>query len=869
MQDSKSYSLFRTGRKGQKALLCRFVAVVFCCSPCFAAPTFTDQTTALTGGGLSGWRAAWGDYDADGFVDILYGGNLFRNNGPDPITSNWSFTGVFSAGPQGVWGDYDNDGDLDIYSWESQQMLRYDGGTTFTQVSVPVISGTRYGAAWGDWNNDSYLDLYVAGGGGSNQPNAVLQGSVNGTFTTAWTTGANNSRAVTSTDVDRDGYQDVYVSNYWQPNKFYENPGVIGGREWPIAGRGLQESPTGYTSGSSFGDFDNDGYMDAVTGNLDHGPQHSSSVYQNMGPSGSYQFTERFAFTGSDYQEAYNSPSLGDYDNDGDLDVLMTVWQNYGGAARLYRNDGNWNFTNVTAAEGLATNMGTSGGNEGAAWADFDNDGDLDLLAGDRIWTNAGNNNHWLKVKLTGDGTTVNKAAIGSSVRVSVAGKTMTRQVEGGTGVGYQNDLTLHFGLGSHSGPVDLEISPPGVGSWTVQGVAVDQTVAYEVKGPEPPLFYDNLESYPLGVSLAGQDEWVMPLNGGNGAVSATVVSGGPAGTQGISGGSEGNFGGGAVLFDPVSTGVVELSMDWFGPQRHEFRIEGDGQEGQGANFFRFIDYQVYWDLGYEAIYYVEGNDVEDSEWRLGSNAPLSSYGWRQLQVEMDFDNNTMSVDWIDIDDALGTPVAGVGGNVWSGGLPFTSFNWFEAVSNWVGPSYPVQFDNLELLHTDAPCDFNGDMLCRVVDIRMMMNQGDLVAGVSVGAGNQFDLNSDNTINEADITEWLDLTGTHNGYGSPMLRGDTDGLGNMSPTPRTVDITDFQNFLNDFTGSCVNWECGNFNGDNVVDITDFSNHFLPSFSATDGGTYGLEQSVPEPGTVVLLGLGGVLLTYFYCCKPRK
>ena len=113
---------------------------------------------------------------------------------------------------------------------------------------------------------------------------------------------------------------------------------------------------------------------------------------------------------------------------------------------------------------------------------------------------------------------------------------------------------------------MDLEISPPGVGSWTVQGVAVDQTVAYEVKRPEPPLFYDNLESYPLGVSLAGQGEWVMPLNGGNGAVSATVVSGGPAGTQGISGGSEGNFGGGAVLFDPVSTGVVELSMDWFGP---------------------------------------------------------------------------------------------------------------------------------------------------------------------------------------------------------------------------------------------------------------------------------------------------------------
>ncbi len=62
---------------------------------------------------------------------------------------------------------------------------------------------------------------------------------------------------------------------------------------------------------------------------------------------------------------------------------------------------------------------------------------------------------------------------------------TMTRQMEGGTGIGNQNDLTLHFGLGSHSGPVDLEIFAPGGASWTIKGVKMDQTVAYRVPKAE------------------------------------------------------------------------------------------------------------------------------------------------------------------------------------------------------------------------------------------------------------------------------------------------------------------------------------------------------------------------------------------------
>ena len=179
-------------------------------------------------------------------------------------------------------------------------------------------------------------------------------------------------------------------------------------------------------------------------------------------------------------------------------------------------------------------------------------------------------------------------------------------------------------------------------------------------------------------------------------------------------------------------------------------------------------------------------------------------------------------------------------------------------------------FEIFGIVHLDfsdsaAPCDFDGSGSCGLADINLMSQQGDLVAGIAVSAANQFDLDSDNDIDEDDITEWLSLTGTTNGYNSPMLRGDTDDLNNVYPIDRTVDITDFQLFLAGFTGSCITWGCGNFNGDSKVDITDFSNHFLPNFSATGGGSYGPGQSVPEPSTVLLLGLGGVLLAYTLRC----
>jgi hypothetical protein len=163
--------------------------------------------------------------------------------------------------------------------------------------------------------------------------------------------------------------------------------------------------------------------------------------------------------SGLAYQESYHSPTLADYDNDGDLDLYFTtIYYTNEDHSVLYRNDGNWQFTDVTAEVGLLHLRETTQ----AAWADFDNDGDLDLLSKGMIFVNGENSNHWLKVRMVG-GSPVNRAAIGTQVRISLpGGAILSRQVEGGTNEYYQqNELTLHFGLGSHSGSVTLDVTWP------------------------------------------------------------------------------------------------------------------------------------------------------------------------------------------------------------------------------------------------------------------------------------------------------------------------------------------------------------------------------------------------------------------------
>jgi hypothetical protein len=162
-----------------------------------------------------------------------------------------------------------------------------------------------------------------------------------------------------------------------------------------------------------------------------------------------------------------------DYDNDGDLDLFFTTVY-AGDTSRLWRNDGNWTFTDVTASSGLPSDLGRT---YGAAWGDINNDGFPDLVTNNKLFINQGNANKWLKVRLLGNGATVNRSAIGAQVRIALSNKTLIRQVEGASGKASQNEMTLHFGLGSSTTPVDLMITWPDGSEQTIKDVALNQTL--------------------------------------------------------------------------------------------------------------------------------------------------------------------------------------------------------------------------------------------------------------------------------------------------------------------------------------------------------------------------------------------------------
>jgi len=434
-------------------------------------PFFEDATDEVGIGG--GSDAAWGDFNNDGWVDVYLSGGLWQNN-------EGKFAQVDSVvgGGKGFWGDYDNDGFLDIFTAASGKLFHNLGGQGFEDVTNLVPERGEHvsrGAVWGDFNNDSYLDIYYAGyevWEPSRDYADILYLNEGGTaFKKHWESPAKErARGVTAADFDNDGDLDVYVSNYrLQPNNLWLNDGAAGftnvGGARKVDGDG-DLSAWGHTIGSAFGDLDNDGLIDIFVGNFSHAPayQDRPKFLKNLGADSGWMFEDKSGGAGLGWQESFASPALGDYDNDGDLDLYLTAVYGHNHNV-MYRNNGDWTFTNVTDSANVSRANTYS-----ASWADFDNDGDLDLATGGRLYRNRGNAGHRLKVRLIG-GHGVNSAAIGASVRLRVGDKTLTREVEGATGEGNQNDLTLHFGLGEVTGDIEAEVRWPGgdVQNFTLQ----------------------------------------------------------------------------------------------------------------------------------------------------------------------------------------------------------------------------------------------------------------------------------------------------------------------------------------------------------------------------------------------------------------
>lgn len=446
------------------------------------AVAFKDRTAEL-GLTLQSDAACWADFDNDGWVDLCASGAVWRNN------AGKSFTKIADVG-SAVAADFDNDGFIDLFSWTSLRLYRNESGKGFAEVKLPELAKcVSRGACWGDFNGDGFVDLYIGGyeewEADLTYPSMILLNEKGQSFRLAWTESRFRTRGVTACDFDGDGDLDVYASNYrLQPNQLWLNDGSGRFKEVAAEYNVVATSPGfpgGHSIGAAWGDFDNDGWFDLFAGNFAHqdarGDQPKSRFLRNLGPAKNHRFQD-LGTCGVFYQESYATPAAGDYDNDGHLDLFFTTV--YGVASFdkknypvLFRNEGNFTFTDATAA----AHLGELSPTYQAAWADFDNDGDLDLATAGKLFENQGSENSWLKVRLQGDGVTMNRSAIGAQVRIRLGDKTLTRQVEAGTGEGNQNDLTLHFGLGTHKTVVSLEIFWPNGTRQTVTPVEINRVI--------------------------------------------------------------------------------------------------------------------------------------------------------------------------------------------------------------------------------------------------------------------------------------------------------------------------------------------------------------------------------------------------------
>jgi tetratricopeptide (TPR) repeat protein len=479
--------------------------------------TFTDVTEAAGLKGVAGGRVAWGDYDGDGAEDLLINGRrLFRNDGHGVFRETTAEAGLDNPGGNGgVWADIDNDGRLDLFTMGSGRadvagssgrvwMNRGDG--TLREAAAMWPSGLTHGAptegaGWGDFDRDGYVDLYLANyekptdhavGLAICTPDHLLRNVAGRRFEDVTTAAGIVSaepmcgRGVAWADYDRDGFPDILVTNYrFDPNFLWRNLGN-GRFENTARAAGVegeeQEGAFGHSIGAEWADFNRDGAPDLFIANLAH-PRYIgySDVGQFLVSDGapSPRFTDRFDDAGFAFDETMSEPSWGDYDNDGDLDLYLTsIYPDR--RSTLYRNDGAGRFTDVTWLAGAGVDNGW-----GAAYADIDADGDLDLLVGSgegvRLLRNDGHAAHWLHVRAVG--TTSNRSAIGANVTVTAGSLRQTAEVQGGKGTGNQHSLPVEFGLGSWGRPVAVEVSFPSGRTRRLTGVKADRLLTVTEPG--------------------------------------------------------------------------------------------------------------------------------------------------------------------------------------------------------------------------------------------------------------------------------------------------------------------------------------------------------------------------------------------------
>ena len=466
------------------------------------------------------------DYDGDGWPDIFLvdGGSiadpaadrrarhrLFHNraNGTFEDVTDRSGIKHLAYGMGACSGDYDGDGRPDLYvtGYGSNTLYRNQGNGAFADVTATArVGDSRWstGCAFADLDGDGDLDLWVTHYVDADRahspfcgdaklgvrfychplkfdplPNTVYRNDGNGVFTDVTAASGvgglrSNGLGVVIADYDGDGRPDVFVANDTMPNFLFHNEGNFRFRETGLVA-GFAVGADGRARagmGIDTGDFDGDGLLDVVITNLDfemhtlhRGLEHGLFAYASA-ESGIGFPTLPFVGFGVAFL---------DYDNDGLLDIAIAnghildnapkfrAGSTYMQRKLLFHNATGRRFVEAGRTSGPA--FAAERVSRGLAVADFDNDGDLDLLVtnngqdAELLRNDGGNRANWLTVRLRGRAP--NTDAIGARVRVTTGTRTQFRDVKAGSSYLSQNDLRAHFGLGAATTVDRVEVRWP------------------------------------------------------------------------------------------------------------------------------------------------------------------------------------------------------------------------------------------------------------------------------------------------------------------------------------------------------------------------------------------------------------------------
>jgi hypothetical protein len=433
--------------------------------------TFTN-VTEKSGLGQTGWQTGVciGDYNNDGWDDLFccfWGHNiLFHNNGDGTFTDVTRKAGLYNEPIR--WGagctflDYDRDGNLDLFVCN---YIKLDPATTTSNETatcqwkgIPVMCGPR---------------------GLTGDTNVLFHNNGDGTFTDVTEKagilkpGPRYSITAVSYDFDNDGWPDIYVAVDSQPSILFHNNHDGTFTDVAVMA-GCAYSEDGHEQagmGVAVGDYDCDGWFDIFKTNF---ADDTSNLYRNNGDG---TFIDMGFSSGIAINSRYVAWGCGflDYDNDGWSDLMQInghvypelaghdIGQTYKNPRIVYQNLGNGQFKDVSAMMGPGISQRFS--SRGAAFGDYDNDGDVDVLVLNMndlpslLRNDGGNKQNWIKIKLIG--SKCNRTAIGARVRIITGKHIQMDEVHSGSSVMSQSDLRLHFGLGKVQSVDVVEVKWP------------------------------------------------------------------------------------------------------------------------------------------------------------------------------------------------------------------------------------------------------------------------------------------------------------------------------------------------------------------------------------------------------------------------